>query len=81
MTANEFLSAWLQRNIRPVPYSFHSDLVKKFTQHCEAEAAREGITRRELEAAAGGNLKRHIATALEDAQDVVVKANKPPSSS
>jgi hypothetical protein len=79
--ATEFLDNWLASNIKAVPYGHQKEYAKHLTELCSAEAESAGITNRELHEAAGGNLKRRIDGALEDAQDVVVRkrAKKNPS--
>jgi hypothetical protein len=72
-TANKFLSDWLRDNIRPMPYPLHTEMTKQYALLCETQVETAGITPRELAAAAGGNLKKHIANTLADAQDAVVK--------
>ena len=72
---NEFLTTWVEYHITAIPYAAHKDMAKQLVEVCIGQAAASGITRRELAAAAGGNLKRFIETALEDAWDAEVKKN------
>jgi hypothetical protein len=75
-TAKEFLSDWLTRHVKPIPYPMQPEIVTKFVMLCEGDAGLEGITRGELAEAAGGKLKPYIAKAMESAWDAEVKKNK-----
>jgi hypothetical protein len=79
MPAERFLHKWLSENIKPVHYNSIDEVSKASEELCIAEAAGQDITRRELQNAAAGNLRKCIKNALEDARDAEVKKNAPPS--
>jgi hypothetical protein len=76
-TAKKFLGAWLEKRVSPAPYQQQRRLAADFTPACLTDAAKVGITRREMEQAAGGNLEAFIENAIEDKQDIEVRKNRP----
>jgi hypothetical protein len=78
-TAKKFLDAWVEKRLSPAPYLQQRRLAADFTPVCLTDAAKAGITRREMEAAAGGNLEAFLENAIEDKQDIEVRKNLPKS--
>ena len=76
-TAKTFLDAWIEKRVAPAPYQQQKRLASDFTPICLSDAAKVGITRREMEAAAGGNLEAFLENAIEDKQDIEVRKNLP----
>jgi hypothetical protein len=78
----EWLDKWIEDRVEGVPYSEIKRAAKEFyLPLCISRAEEVGITRRELEAAAGGKLLRYLESAIEDKQDTEVRKNlpKPPN--
>ena len=75
--AKNFLVDWVAKRISPAPFLQQKRLAAEFTPLCTTDAAKVGITRREIEAAAGGNLEAFLENAIEDRQDVEVRKNRP----
>ena len=73
----KFLDDWAEKRLSPAPFMQQKRLAAEFTPICMSEAAKVGITRRELERAAGGNLEAFLENAIEDKQDVEVHKNRP----
>jgi len=76
-TAKKFLDAWVEGKISPAPYQQQKRLAAQFAPICLTDAAKVGITRREMEAAAGGSLEAFLENAIEDKQDIEVRKNRP----
>ena len=74
----KWLDEWARANVTPAPFLQQKRLATEtFAPNCFVEAARTGITRRELEAAAGGNIIAFLESAIEDKTDVEVRKNRP----
>jgi hypothetical protein len=78
-TAKKFLDDWAAKKLSPAPYQQQRRLAADFTPVCLTDAAKVGITRREMEAASGGNLEAFLENAIEDKQDIEVRKNLPKS--
>jgi hypothetical protein len=76
-TAKKFLDDWAAKRLSPAPYQQQKRLAADFTPQCLSDASKVGITRREMEAAAGGNLEAFLENAIEDKQDFEVRKNRP----
>jgi acetyl-CoA acetyltransferase len=78
MEAPEFLDAFVRTHVHAIPRSMQKQVAtKSYIPVAEATAGRMGITRRELDAAAGGNLQRYFENQMEDKRDEEVRKNKP----
>ena len=78
MEANEFLSAFVKKHVGPIPYTEQKQVAKRsYIPVAIATASQLGITRRELEKAAGGNLQKFFENAMEDECDAQIKRNAP----
>ena len=79
--AQKFLEDWVRERVAGVPYSEQKRQANDaYAPACIGAAARVGITRRELIAAAGGDLPGYREVAIEDKWDEVVRKNLPPQS-
>jgi hypothetical protein len=58
-----------------VPYPENRAIAKPLAELAIGDAEKRGITRRELQEAAGGSLPRRISELIEDAYDAELKAN------
>ena len=77
--ARNWLESWVVTNVTAAPFLQQKRLATEtFAPRCLVEASRTGITRRELEAAAGGDLVAFIESAIEDKTDIDVRKNRPP---
>ena len=47
-TAKTFLDAWIEKRVAPAPYQQQKRLASDFTPICLSDAAKVGITRREM---------------------------------
>jgi hypothetical protein len=72
IVAKKFLMGWTT-GVDLFPYASHKEIAKRRAEACLGRAEQVGITKRELEKAAGGNLKRYFERAMEAAYDEVVK--------
>ena len=80
MAANvqKFLEDWVRERVSGVPYPEQKRAANDtYAPACIGAAARVGITRRELIAAAGGDLPGFLEVAIEDKWDAVVRKNLP----
>jgi len=79
--AQKFLEDWVRERVVGVPYSEQKRQANDtYTPACIGAAARVGVTRRELIAAAGGDLAGHLEIAIEDKWDAIVRKNLPAQS-
>jgi hypothetical protein len=77
--ARKWLESWVIANVTAAPFLQQKRLATEtFGPTCFVEASRTGITRRELEAAAGGDLIVFLESAIEDKTDIEVRKNRPP---
>jgi hypothetical protein len=77
--AQKFLEAWVAERVVGVPYSEQKRQANDtYAPACIGAAARVGITRREVIAAAGGDLPGYLELAIEDKWDAIVRKNLPP---
>jgi hypothetical protein len=65
--AREFLDVWESENVEPVPQSGKSKEAERLAPLCRADAIRAGISERDLEEAAGGDLIAFMREALDAA--------------
>jgi hypothetical protein len=76
--AKQWLDAWVTAKIVAAPYQQQKrQAIEVYMPACRAEAMRAGITRRELEAAATGDLAAYLENSIEDKMDVEVRKNRP----
>ncbi len=74
----KWLDSWAAANVTAAPFLQQKRLATEtFAPTCFVEASRTGITRRELEAAAGGDLIAFLESAIEDKTDIEVRKNRP----
>jgi hypothetical protein len=77
--ARKWLDSWVTANVTAAPFLQQKRLATEtFAPTCFVEASRTGITRRELESAAGGDLIVFLEAAIEDKTDIEVRKNRPP---
>lgn len=75
-----WLEEWVEQKVFGVPHSEQKRAAKDtYVPVAIAQANEVGITRRELEAAAGGNLQKYLEGAIEDKYDELIKKNTPKS--
>jgi hypothetical protein len=75
----QWLDSWVASNVTAAPFLQQKRLATDtFAPNCFLDGARTGITRRELEAAAGGNMVAFLESAIEDKTDAEVRKNRPP---
>lgn len=78
--ARTWLDEWVKTEVRGAPYQQQKrQAVEMYAPPCLEKAAKAGITRRELDAAAGGNLLAFLESAIEDKMDIEVRKNRPAS--
>jgi hypothetical protein len=65
--AREFLDVWEVENVERVAHSEKSKEAARLVPLCRADASRAGISERELEEAAGGDLVAFLRDALDAA--------------
>jgi hypothetical protein len=76
--AKQWLDAWASAKIIAAPYQQQKRQASEvYMPACRAEAMRVGITRRELEAAATGDLAAYLENIIEDKMDLEVRKNRP----
>ena len=79
-SAKGWLDGWIQDRVLAAPYQQQKRQVTDvYAPACRAEATKVGITRRELEQAADGNLLTYLESAVEDKMDVEVRKNRTPT--
>jgi hypothetical protein len=66
--AEKFLAQWEIEHVNMVARSVREDEAQRLALRCREDAARAGISSRDLEAAAEGNLIGNILQALDDAE-------------
>ena len=76
--AKTWLNEWVTAKVVAAPYQQQKrQAVEVYVPACRADAMKVGITRRELEAAASGDLAVFFETAIEDRMDIEVHKNRP----
>ena len=76
--AKKWLDDWVGVRVLSAPFSQQKRQAREvYGPACCAEAMRVGITRRELEAAANGDLLSYLESAVEDKMDIEVHKNRP----
>ncbi len=76
--AKIWLDEWIIAKVVAAPFQQQKrQAVEVYAPACRAEAMRVGITRRELERAAVGDLPAYIENAIEDRMDIEVRKNRP----
>lgn len=77
----EWLDEWVRDRVLAAPYQQQKKQASDmYAPTCRADATKVGITRRELEAAAEGNLLTYLESVVEDKMDVEVRKNRPTTS-
>jgi hypothetical protein len=76
--AKQWLDEWVRIRLVAAPYLQQKRQVKDvYAPACSLDAAKVGITRRELEKAADGDLLIYLESAVEDKMDIEVRKNRP----
>ena len=76
--AKVWLDEWVAAKITAAPYQQQKrQATEVYAPACRAEAMRVGITRRELDRAATGDLIAYLENAIEDLMDIEVRKNRP----
>ena len=76
--AKTWLDQWTNAKIIAAPFQQQKrQAVEVYAPACRAEAMKIGITRRELEQAASGDLAAYLENAIEDKMDIEVHKNRP----
>jgi hypothetical protein len=76
--AKNWLDEWAGRRVVAGPFQQQKRLAAEtYAPACLSEANKAGITRRELEAAAGGSLVNFLENTIEDKMDIEVRKNRP----
>jgi hypothetical protein len=76
--AQKWLGQWVFDRVVAAPFLQQKRLaLETYAPPCLAEAAKVGITRRELEKAAEGDLLKFLESAIEDKMDIEVRKNRP----
>ncbi len=76
--AKAWLDEWAAAKIVAAPYQQQKRQASEvYMPACRAEAMRVGITRRELETAATGDLAAYLENIIEDKMDLEVRKNRP----
>jgi hypothetical protein len=76
--AKTWLDGWVEKKVSATPYlQQRRQATEVYLPAARAEAMRVGITRRELDAAAGGDLVAFLENAIEDKMDIEVRKNRP----
>ena len=76
--AKQWLDEWVRIRVVAAPYLQQKRQVKDvYAPACSLDAAKVGITRRELEKAADGDLLIYLESAVEDKMDIEVRKNRP----
>jgi putative cofactor-binding repeat protein len=66
--ANKFLALWESEHVKRVARSDREDEARRLALRCREDAAKEGISSQDLEAAVQGNLIDNMLQALDDAE-------------
>ena len=73
-----WLDEWIKTRVMGVPFQEQKRHAKEtYGPACLAAANAAGITRRELDAAAGGKLLPYLEAAIEDKWDTIVRTTPP----
>ena len=76
--AAEWLEDWSKTRVMGAPFEAQKRQAKEtYAPACIQAANQAGFTRREIEAAAGGNLIKYFEGVVEDKWDVEVRKNLP----
>jgi hypothetical protein len=76
--AKQWLDEWVRIRVVAAPYLQQKRQVKDvYAPACSLDAAKVGITRRELEKAADGDLLIYLESAVEDKMDIEARKNRP----
>jgi hypothetical protein len=76
--ARKWLDEWVSTNVSSATFAQQKrQAVEMYGPNCLTEAMKVGITRRELERAADGNLLDFLESAIEDKMDIQVRRNRP----
>jgi len=76
--AKTWLGEWVTAKVVAAPYQQQKrQAVEVYVPACRADAMKVGITRRELDAAAAGDLSVFFENAIEDKMDIEVHKNRP----
>ena len=79
--AKEWLAGWVKARVAGLPYSDQKQRARdEYAPACRGAAERVGITRRELEDAANGNLVEHLESEIDNKWDIEVRKNIPAGS-
>ena len=79
--AKDWLDKWIGDRVLAAPYQQQKrQATDMYAPACRTDATKAGITRRELEQAAEGNLLAYLESAVEDKMDVEVRKNRPTTS-
>lgn len=79
--AKQWLDEWVKVRVLAAPYTQQKRQVKDvYAPACFVDAMKVGITRRELEKAANGDVLIYLESAVEDKMDVEVRKNRPATS-
>jgi hypothetical protein len=75
--AKQWLDEWVKVRVVAAPYLQQKRQVKDvYAPACFLDATKVGITRRELEKAADGDLLIYLESAVEDKMDIEVRKNR-----
>ena len=78
--AKQWLDEWVNLRVVAAPYLQQKRQVKDvYAPACFLDASKVGITRRELEKPANGDLLNYLESAVEDKMDIEVRKNRPTS--
>jgi len=78
--AKDWLNEWVSARVTSATFAQQKrQATEMYAPTCLGEAAKAGITRRELDQAAGGNLLAFLESAIEDKMDIEVWKNRPVS--
>ena len=79
--AKKWLDEWVRDRVFAAPYQQQKrQATDMYAPACRTDATKAGITRRELEQAAEGNLLTYLESAVEDKMDIEVRKNRPTTS-
>ena len=73
-----WLDEWIAKRVRGAPFQEQKRMAKEaYSPGCVEAARQVGITRGELDEAAGGQLLAYLEVAIEDKWDIEVRKNLP----
>jgi hypothetical protein len=76
--AKQWLDEWVTVRVSAAPYQQQKrQATDVYGPACTADALKAGITRRELQQAANGDLLAYLESAIEDKMDIEVRKNRP----